>query len=96
MIVDTLNRTQITSSLITTHYLDPPLATLIPGPDDMFMLGLSIRLFDLSYEVDLTNGTQYFNVIMTIAEVSKGSKEMFKTTFVPLEPCTKEHWKMVP
>jgi hypothetical protein len=62
----------------------------------MFMMGFSIRSFDLTYTADLTKGPQYFTVSMTIIKAKKGSKQSFDRTVLPLEPCTKEHWKMIP
>lgn len=62
MISDTLNRTSITSSLTTNKKSDPPYGALIPGNDSMFMFGLQILSFDLTFQADLTNGPQYFDV----------------------------------
>ncbi len=62
MISDTLNRTSISSSLTTNKLSDPPFATLVPGNDTMFMFGLQIQSFDVTFQADLTNGPQYFYV----------------------------------
>jgi hypothetical protein len=86
MIADTLNRTSITSSLTTNKQSDPPFATLVPGNDTMFMFGLQIISFDLSFQPDLNNGPQYFNVEMKIFSVQNG---VFTWTKAPLEQCTR-------
>jgi hypothetical protein len=65
MVLDTLDRSSISSSLTVTKQSSPPLATLVPGEDNMFMLGLSIQSTDLTFSADLNNGPQYFSVLMS-------------------------------
>lgn len=93
MVLDTLDRVTITSSLITTKRSDPPLATLIPNSENMLMMGFSIQSIDLSYLVDLNHGPQYFSLQMKMIQINFGIPTV---TVVPLEPCTKEHWDMMP
>jgi hypothetical protein len=66
MIVDTLNRTSITSSFTVTKQSDPPLATLVPGEDNMFMLGFQIQAYEASFTVDIVNGPLFFTVGMVV------------------------------
>lgn len=86
MILDTLDRVAITSSLITTKQSDPPLATLIPSSEHMFMMGFSIQSIDLSYLCDLNHGPQYFSLQMKMIEINLGIPTV---TIIPLEPCTR-------
>ena len=53
MIGDTLNRTSITSTLVTSKLSDPPLATLIPESENMFMMGVAVKSYDFLYQADL-------------------------------------------
>ena len=86
MILDTLDRVAITSSLITTKQSDPPLATLISSSEHMFMMGFSIQSIDLSYLCDLNHGPQYFSLQMKMIEINLGIPTV---TIIPLEPCTR-------
>ena len=54
MIGDTLNRTSITSNLVISKESDPKLGTLIPGMENMFMMGLKVKSYDFNHQVDLT------------------------------------------
>jgi hypothetical protein len=62
MIMGTLDRTSITSSVVMTKQNNPPLATLIPSAENMFMLGFSIQSMDYQFYADLNNGPQHFTV----------------------------------
>jgi hypothetical protein len=66
MIIDTLNHTSITSAFTVTKQSNPPLSTLVPGEDTMFMMGLQIQSTDVYFTADLNNGPQYFTVAMSI------------------------------
>jgi hypothetical protein len=93
MIIDTLDRVTITSTLVTIKQSNPPLARLIPSSEHMFMMGLSIQSTDLSFLADLNHGPQYFSLRMKIIEINYGIPTV---TITPLETCTKEHWKIMP
>jgi hypothetical protein len=84
MVLDTLDRVTITSSLITKKQSDPPLATIVPSSDNMFMMGFSIHSLDLSYLADLNHGPQYFSLQMKMIQINFGVPTI---TVVPLEAC---------
>jgi hypothetical protein len=72
MIADTLSRVTITSSLLTLKRQDPLLSYLIPGNENMFMLGLSIQSLDLSYLANLVEEPQFFSLQMRIYQLNYG------------------------
>jgi hypothetical protein len=62
MIGDTLNRTSITSNLVISKESDPKLGTLIPGMENMFMMGLTVKSFNFGSPLDLIEGPRIFSV----------------------------------
>jgi hypothetical protein len=85
MISNTLNRTSISSTLTTTKQSNPPLATLVPNKETMFMLGFEIQSLDLTYLANLTQTPQFFEVKTNIVEIKNGIP---KYTPVTLEQCS--------
>lgn len=94
MVSDTLQRVSITSSLTSTKQADPPYAALKVGRQEMFMMGFQIQSLDLSFQADLSSGPQYFSVAMILIEIRGGV--FANRTRIELEPCTRQHWNMIP
>jgi hypothetical protein len=66
MISETMKRETINSSLVTLKQSDPPLTSLVPGKEGMFMLALNVQSIDLSFQANLAEGPQYFSFQMAI------------------------------
>jgi len=45
---------------------------IVPGLDSMFMFGIGINSFDLTYIADLVNGPKIFDVVMTVSTLNDG------------------------
>lgn len=85
MVADTLQRTTINSSMVTQKNSNPPLTTLKPGRDSMFMLGFSVQSLDLSFLADLNHGPQYFTITISTIKIVSGIVT-YQTN--PLEKCS--------
>lgn len=86
MIVDTFNRTAITSSLNIQKSNDPTYYDLKADPNSMFMFGVMLQPIDVEFIVDIANGPRYFDISMILYHLKNGA--IFNATDVPLVPCT--------
>lgn len=94
MIVDTLNRTAITSSLNIQKSNDPTYYDLKADPNSMSMFGVMMQPIDVEFIVDIANGPRYFDISMILYHLKDGA--IYNATDVPLVPCTDEHWNALP
>ena len=85
--------TSITSSVTTLKKLDPPIAYLLPGRDNKYMMSFAVQSIDVVYTVDLFSGPKYFDLKMDMLRLDYGV-----ASYIPLyfEQCTKEHWRDFP
>ena len=62
MIISTIQKTSISSTLVVKKYADPPLLELTVGKEN-FMIGFAIQTLDFEIMFDLNNGPQIFDII---------------------------------
>lgn len=87
MIIDTINLTSITTSVQMIKEADPTPTTLSSANHSNFMFGIEIWRQNLSASI------RYFDVQAILFTEHVGQAN---TTNLPLEECTKEHWKDFP
>ena len=81
MIMETINKTAITTSSKIVKNIDPNLTTLITGPSHNYMFGIEI------WNHDLNGPKRYFDVLATTKTELAGS--FSSSTTIPLVPCTR-------
>lgn len=86
MIIDTLKRTAITSSLNVQKSSDPTYYELKTDPEKMFMFGVVLQPLHISFIVDIANGPRYFDISMYLTHMKAGI--VAEMTEVPLVSCT--------
>ena len=94
MIIDTLNKTSINSTLNVKKSNNPSFYNIKADAKNMFMFGVKIQSINLALTLNLGSGPRYFDIVFKSFNVTNG--QFAETKYFNLVQCTKEHWKMLP
>lgn len=90
MIIDTIEKTSITTNLTIKKNPEPTKVTMTASPDNNFMFGVELYGLD---RLNLNDNKRYFDVLTGLYS---GEAGQFAYKELELVPCTREHWASLP